>query len=268
MTTPFSHRKSLGQNFLHNQEVIRRSVEAGKLVQNDVVLEIGPGQGALTRLLLESPCSFVHAVEIDRRLEPWLIPLEAQNSGRLCVHWQDSLECDLSSLSPQPNKVLANIPYNITTDLLWKILSELAPLKLETVVLLIQKEAAERLRAAPCTKQRGPLGVTLEMMGTVSPVMNVAPGSFSPPPKVWSEVILIQLAQNCTLANERSWRRLISTSFAQRRKKLINNLRRLTISESLILSLFSKHCIDPNTRAEELTREQWQALYTSLKEQI
>ena len=268
MTTPFVHKKSLGQNFLQNLEVIRRSVEAGCLEPDDAVLEIGPGQGALTRLLLASSCRFIHAVEIDRRLAPWLLPLEENNSSRLRIYWTDSLKCDFTRLEPQPTKVLANIPYNITSELLWKIITELAPRGLKRIVLLIQKDAAERLRGAPRTKQRGPLGVTLEMMGSISSIMKVAPGSFVPPPKVWSEVILIEINQNKGLAADPVWIKILTSSFAQRRKKLFNNLRALLENENHLLDIFSAIGVNADARAEELAQGQWQALYTSLKDMI
>jgi 16S rRNA (adenine1518-N6/adenine1519-N6)-dimethyltransferase len=264
MPSFFDHRISLGQNFLTNPEVLRRSLEAGELGPDDVVLEIGPGQGALTKLLIASPCRFVHAVEIDRRLEEWLAPLEQSHSDRFCLTWRDALSCDFASLSPKPIKVLANIPYNITTDLIWKILTELAPLGLQRLILLIQKEAAERLRAKEHTKDRGPLGVTIEVMGAISPLMNVSPGSFTPPPNVWSQLISIEITQERNLAADPKWRGLLAAAFAQRRKKLVNNLLRAGFQQAVIESSFSFAQIPAGTRAEELTCSQWLDLYKFL----
>ena len=260
----FSHKKSLGQNFLINPEVPRRSLAAGELCESDVVLEIGPGQGALTRLLLDSPCQFIHAIEIDRRLEPWLTELENSSNGRLRIVWGDVLAQELNALEPLPNKVLANIPYNITTDLIWKLLIELAPRSLELLVLLVQKEAAERLRAQPCTRQRYPLGVTIEQMGTLKTVMKVSPGSFSPPPKVWSEVISLAIEQKRTLACAQQWRALLAASFSQRRKKLSTNLLSLGYDRADLEQLFTEIGISSQIRAEELTAAQWHDLYSRL----
>ena len=263
-SSSFAHKKSLGQNFLINPEVMRRSLEAGELDADDVVLEIGPGQGALTRSLLSSPCRFVHAVEIDERLAEWLSPLTHEYPGRFQLTWGNALLSDLAGLSPVPTKVLANIPYNITTELIWKILIELAPLGLRRLILLVQKEAAERLRADAGTKDRGPLGVTLEMMGTTAPVMDVSPGSFSPPPKIWSQLLCVDITGERALAADPKWRRLLASAFAQRRKKLVNNLLRAGFQREFIETTLSFAGIEADVRAEELTRAQWLALYRSL----
>ena len=261
MPSPFAHKKSLGQNFLINPEVLRRSLEAGQLCADDTVLEIGPGQGALSKLLLASPCRFVHAVEIDRRLEEWLAPLERAHPNCFRVTWADALACEFSSLEPAPDKVLANIPYHITTDLIWKLLVELAPRGLRRLILLVQKEAAERLRSKERTRDRGPLGVTIEIMGTLTPIMNVSPGSFAPPPNVWSQLISIDINREQTLAADPQWRGLLSAAFAQRRKKLVNNLLRAGYHPPRLESAFSFAQISEDARAEELTGKQWLVLY-------
>ena len=261
MTNTFNNKISLGQNFLNNPAVARRCLEAGGLNSEDVVLEIGPGQGALTRALLQSPCRFVHALEIDRRLAPWLEPLRAGHPGRFEISWGDALSADLRELFPLPNKVLANIPYNITTELIWKILVELGPRRLERLILLVQKEAADRLNAPPATKGRSPLGITLEQMSAVRTLMKVAPGSFNPPPKVWSALISIDLEENLDLAASPPWRRLLAAAFAQRRKKLANNLAAAGYGKDRIATILSSAGIDPMARAEELTASQWRSLY-------
>jgi len=261
MTQTFNNKISLGQNFLNNPEVVRRSLEAGALNSTDVVLEVGPGQGALTRALLQSSCRFVHALEIDRRLAPWLEPLQAGSSDRFEILWDDVLSVDLRRLFPVPTKVLANIPYNITTDLIWKILVELGPSRLERLILLVQKEAADRLGAPPATKERSPLGITLEQMGTVRTLMKVSPGSFSPPPKIWSALISVDLAENFDLAASPRWRQLLAAAFAQRRKKLVNNLAAAGYDKSELSAFLAAAGIGLAARAEELTSSQWRALY-------
>lgn len=266
--TPFAHKKSLGQNFLVNARVLERIAAAGELDPSDTVLEIGAGQGVLTRLLLASPCRCVHSVEIDRRLEPWLAPLEANSGGRLRVVWANALDCGFGALEPLPTKVVANIPYNITTDLIWKVLEELAPRGLRRLVLLIQKEAAARLRAPARTKQRGPLGVTLEVMGTIESVMHVSPGSFSPPPKVASEVLRVTLGAHSDLAAAPAWRSLMTAAFAQRRKMLMGNLLALGCERALTETAFHAAGLNENARAEELTGPQWLALLRVLGSEI
>ena len=249
MTHTFNNKISLGQNFLNNPAVTRRCLEAGALNPADVVLEVGPGQGALTRAILQSPCRFVHALEIDRRLAPWLEPLRTRHPDRFKISWGDVLSVDLRGLFPLPNKVLANIPYNITTDLIWKILAELGPNRLERLILLVQKKA------------RSPLGITLEQMGAVRTLMKVSPGSFNPPPKVWSALISIALTKNFDLAASPLWRRLLAAAFAQRRKKLVNNLAAAGCDKSELPAIFAAAGIGLAARAEELTAPQWRALF-------
>ena len=131
-------------------------------------------------------------------------------------------------------------------------------------MLLVQKEAAERLRAQPCTRQRYPLGVTIEQMGTLKTVMKVSPGSFSPPPKVWSEVISLAIEQKRTLACAQQWRALLAASFSQRRKKLSTNLLSLGYDRADLEQLFTEIGISSQIRAEELTAAQWHELYARL----
>ena len=265
MVSTFTHKISLGQNFLKNPEVLRRCVEAGELAPQDVVLEIGCGQGALTRELLKSEVSYLHAIEIDRRLAPWLLPLEEEHPYRFHLCWCDVLSAKLDELSPLPDKILANIPYNITTDLIWKAVIELAPSGLRKMILLIQREAAERLVAPPGSKRRYPLGVTLELLGSVRNVMHVAPGSFVPPPKVWSSLIAIDLTGKASIVASLEWKKFLCSGFAQRRKKLINVLAAAGYSKTTIAKLFAEIDIAPTARAEELTAHQWFELYTRLR---
>ena len=266
MDKNFTHKISLGQNFLINRNVLRRSVEAGAIVPSDVLLEIGAGQGALTRELMNSSCSFLHAVEIDRRLEPWLQPLETECPQRLKITWGDAMQISFNELYPQPNKILANIPYNITTPLIWKALTELAPLKLELLILMVQKEAADRIAAPAGTKDRGPLSVTLELLGGVNPFMRVSPGSFNPPPKISSSLITVKIERHRFLASDKFWIGLLRSAFAQRRKTLINNLAAEGFAKEKLEHHLEALQIPLNARAEELESQQWFDLYSALIE--
>ena len=263
----FSHKISLGQNFLVNRDVICRSVEAGNISSSDVLLEIGAGQGALTRELLASPCAFLHSVEIDRRLEPWLVPLEEAHKDRCQIIWGNALDVSFSALASRPTKVMANIPYNITSPLIKKVIEELAPLGAELIVLMIQKEAADRLAASPGTKDRCPLGITLDAMGAVFRIMQVSPGSFNPPPKVSSSLIGVRIERNRQLAADALWNRLLNAAFAQRRKTLYNNLIAGTFDKNSVLSYLDSLNLAPTARAEELSTAQWLSLWTMIREQ-
>ncbi|NLB83196.1 MAG: ribosomal RNA small subunit methyltransferase A [Synergistaceae bacterium] len=259
----FHQKKSLGQNFLTDRKVLSQIIDRASLSAEDVVLEIGPGQGVLTRELLASPCAFIHSVEIDRGLEPFLADLLLRHQDRFALHWADALLFDYSSLNPVPLKVVANLPYNVTTPLLWRLL-EFLPRASEYIVM-VQKEAAERLTAPPRTKARYPLGITLEIMGHAEIILSVPPSAFRPSPKVDSAVLKITLSgTHPDLPRNTVWRELLRRGFAQRRKKLSKNLRAwrpdLSWSESL-----QKAGIEENARAEELTISQWMGLLRSLE---
>jgi len=142
-------------------------VDYAQIGERDVVLEIGPGRGMLTREILNSPCSFLHIIEIDKTLAPFLEPLLKRHETRTSLIWGDVLTVNLKELSPSPTKVLANIPYNITTPLIWQILEHLAPMGTKELILMLQLDLAERLCAKPGTKDRSPLGITIERMGQV-----------------------------------------------------------------------------------------------------
>ncbi|WP_279369727.1 ribosomal RNA small subunit methyltransferase A, partial [Fretibacterium fastidiosum] len=148
----FHALRRLGQNFLVDRGVLAEIVERSGVGEGDVVLEVGPGQGVLTRALLERGC-LLHAVELDERLRPELEALAAASEGRLCLHWGDALRTDLAALVPFPAKVIANIPYSITTPLIWRLLA-LAPKGLAYCLLMVQKEAADRLLAPADTRER------------------------------------------------------------------------------------------------------------------
>ncbi len=259
----FHQKKSLGQNFLTDRKVLAQIIDRASLSPEDVVLEIGPGQGVLTRELLASPCAFVHSVEIDRGLEPFLADLPLRHPNRFALHWADALHFDYSSLNPVPLKVVANLPYNVTTPLLWRLL-ELLPTATEYIVM-VQKEAAERLTAPSRTKARYPLGITLEIMGHADIVLSVPPSAFRPSPKVDSAVLKITLSGRYPdLPRNILWRELLRRGFAQRRKKLSKNLKtwRPDLSWNEILQGAG---LEENARAEELTSAEWIALLQTLK---
>lgn len=253
----FVHKTSLGQNFLVNRSVLKRTVERASIKENDVILEIGPGQGVLTREILTSPCRHLHSVEIDRRLEPFLADL--QEDDRFDLHWGDGVTFDYTSLVPLPNKIVANIPYHITTPFIWALLESMAPLGMTYIILMVQKEAADRLIAPPRTKERYPLGITIEAMGEARTFMKVSPGSFNPAPRVSSALIEISIKKRVNLANDALWRKIIRAGFAQRRKKLLKNLSiiDLGIEKKNLAICIEGAGLGGNARAEELSVDEW-----------
>ena len=255
---PFRHNTDLGQNFLVDPSVLQFILEASAPGPEETILEIGAGQGVLTRQLALSGCRRLYSLEIDRRLEGDLATLEKAFSN-LKVFWGDAVTFDYGSNFPDPpQKVIANIPYHITTPLIWKLLEDLAPRGLRYLLLMVQKEAADRLTSPAGTKMRYPLGVTLELMGHARRLRRVPPGAFRPAPRVDSALIEIGIDRRQDLAGDRSWRRLLKAAFGQRRKTLANNLgASFSLSREPLLSLFSDLDMDGKIRAEELDGDQW-----------
>ena len=251
----FRHKKSLGQNFLVDRNILRFIVERASPGAEDVVLEIGPGKGVLTREILASSCSLLYSVEIDRALEPFLSGIEALHPRRFRLIWGDAMEAAYSSFSPPPGKVIANIPYNITTPLIWRLLEELPSVRY--YLLMVQKEAAERITAPSGTKSRYPLGITLELMGKASTVRNVPREVFRPVPGVDSCLLEILLSgEHRKLPVDTLWRGMLRSGFSQRRKKLLKNLRGFHPALPW-QDFFEQAGIGENSRAEELSALQW-----------
>ncbi|WP_281745200.1 16S rRNA (adenine(1518)-N(6)/adenine(1519)-N(6))-dimethyltransferase RsmA [Thermanaerovibrio acidaminovorans] len=256
----FVHNTDIGQNFLINRGIAERIVDAAQISPQDIVLEIGPGKGVLTRQILATPCKALVAVELDRRLEEFLSPI-AQQDPRLSLIWGDALRLDLSRDIPfHPTKVVANLPYHITTPIVWKLLEELAPLGLVRMVLMVQREAAMRMLQGAKGKDRSPLSVTLEAMGWVSKAISVPPGAFRPIPKVNSSVIRIDIDKNRELPTDPRWRRMLKASFSQRRKNLLNNWQAAGIPREEGERRIEALGLMANARAEELTLDQWLTL--------
>ena len=243
--------KRYGQNFLIDRNILGVMVRRAAVCESDCVLEIGPGHGVLTRALLEAGVRCVHTVELDERLRPELEEL-ARSDNRLVLHWGDAVKYDYSSLEPFPNKVIANIPYNITTPLIWELL-KFAEKGLTYHLYMLQKEAAERLTAPADTKARYPLGVCVEAMGHACIVRNIPPECFRPIPEVMSALTEIVLERNLGLACDERWSELLHKGFAHRRKTLANNLKGLAVAGE-----FSRK------RAEDLTSGEWLELYSSV----
>ena len=246
--------KRYGQNFLVDRNILACIIRRANLATDDVILEIGPGHGVLTRELLAGGVRCVHAVEIDERMRPELEAIAAED-GRLALHWGDAVRYDYSGLTPFPNKVVANIPYNITTPLLWELL-KFAGRGLTYHLYMLQKESAMRITAPPDTKERYPLGVTVEAMGHAVIARNVPRECFRPIPDVDSVLCEIVCGGNFGLAGDSLWSEMLHRAFTHRRKTLANNLRG-----------FADVLSYGGMRAEDLTCGQWLEIYGAAKGQ-
>jgi len=260
----FRPRKRFGQHWLNHPPTLQAIVNAAEIQADNRLLEIGPGMGVLTRELLQRGNPVV-AVELDRDLCVKLRKTLGQRENFLLLEG-DILKLNLSELlTPFPpfwpiNKVVANIPYNITgpiLDLLLGSIDQPKSPKFDSIVLLVQKEIAERLTAQPGSKAYGALSVRMQYLARIDWIVDVPRKAFTPPPKVDSAVVRITpYALTDPGCNPRVLNQLLRSGFANRRKMLRNNLKGLVPPEQLTPFL-EKLTLPATARAEELSLSQW-----------
>lgn len=271
----FTLKKSLGQNFLVDENILKHIVEAAELKEDSYVLEIGPGAGALTRFL-SGKAEKVIAVEIDRRLEP-ILKETLQGHDNVSVHFGDVLKIDLEEVIAEecpegvPITVVANLPYYVTTPILMKLLT--GGLHIQTIVVMVQKEVASRLEAGPGQKSYGSLSIAVQYMADPKIIMTVPKTVFVPQPNVDSAVIklAVRTERKVNVRDETFFFRLVRASFAQRRKTLINNLMNNLYSKDRkgeLLSVLHALDIDPERRGETLTIAEFARLSDALLEHV
>ena len=247
-------RKKLGQHFLHDPAVIGRIVTAIAPAQDDCIVEIGGGRGALTLPLLETVAT-LHVVELDPDLADRLASAAAP--GRLTVHRADALEFDFSSLAAKPGtlRVVGNLPYNISTPLLFRLLAHRGAIR--DMHVMLQREVAERIAAGPGNKTYGRLTVMLAPWLEVQTCFHVGPGAFSPPPRVRSTVLRLipRPAPLFPMDDPARYAALVARVFSMRRKTLARSLRGWLSREQI-----AAVDIDPGTRPERLAPEQFERL--------
>ncbi len=250
--------KSFGQHFLHEAGVIEKILRFAAPLEDRHVLEIGPGPGALTRALLKTDISSLTAVEIDPRMLPGLEALREASAGKLTVLHRDALELDLTTLTPAPRAVVANLPYNVATPLLigWlETIHAQGPTALERLTLMFQKEVAQRIAAAPGSKDYGRLAVLSQWLCRVEYGFDISPGCFTPPPKVTSAVIrLTPYPAPLFPAQKDALQKVLAAGFNQRRKMLRSALKCILPQPETTLMQLE---IDPTRRAETLSVEEW-----------
>lgn len=255
----FINNTDIGQNFLIDESVVAYTVKRAAVTPDDVILEIGPGGGILTRGLLSAGPRALCAVEVDERLRDGLEAIAAKD-GRLRIFWGDAVRFDyLSELPEIPTKIVANLPYHITTPIMWTFLEKLIPAGTSYMLLMVQLESAERIASPERSRARSPLGVTVEAMGGAEILRKVPPQAFRPQPRVNSALIEIKIERNRGLANDRTWRALLARSFAQRRKTLVNNWTAgyAGIDRERALAILERAGLSATARAEELPLEKW-----------
>ena len=256
--------KRLGQHFLRDQRTIHRIIDALNPRTDETIVEIGPGTGALTSVLVERAGRLI-AVEFDNKLAP-LLQERFGDFGNFKLVMADALTLDFCKeiLPAQSARLVANLPYNISTAILQRLIAQRACI--DEMVLMLQREVVERVLAPAGTSDRGFISVLVEAYCEAEKLFDVAPGAFRPPPKVWSSVMRLKFRPRIYTENTDEgllWE-VVSAGFAQKRKTILNNLRNASGRLQEVLKrnggasiVLCKAGIDLQRRAETLTIEEW-----------
>jgi len=261
MPADYRTKKRFGQHFLHERFYIDAILAAAGLEADSRVVEIGPGLGALTLPMLERVAQ-VHVIEIDRDL---IEHYRSQTLPGLQLHPGDALRLDWQALLPLPPYIMvSNLPYNISSQILFKLLDERG--LFSRAVLMFQKEVADRICASPATADYGILSVLCQIWFEVRRVVTVPSGAFRPPPKVESAVVAMVPRQQplYPVGDEMFFRRVVKAAFAQRRKTLRNTLRAAGFDGEKLEAACCVCGIDPTRRGETLSLDEFARLATVL----
>ena len=272
------HKPKLGQHFLRDESAAQKIVEALGDVSQKTVLEIGPGTGALTRRLV-ARARRVIAIEFDKVLAAQL-RMRFALADNIEIIEGDILAIDFDTIfgpkpgnsrpgleySPEPAKVVGNLPYYITSDILLRLFEYRR--YFETLILMVQREVADRIAAKPGTRDYGLLSATAQLYTKVEPLFTLPPGAFNPPPKVHSTVLRLTMAPRLEQLQvvESRFIEFLKLSFGQKRKTLWNNLK-LEYEPAILKTALERAGVKPNVRAEALPLEKSAALFRALSSQ-
>lgn len=256
--------KSLGQNFLLDLNLTMRIAAAAGDIGDVTVVEVGPGPGGLTRALLAAGAKRVVAIERDRRCLAAIDEIAVRYPGRLELVEADALEVDISALVENPAYIVSNLPYNIATPLLvgW-LQAEQWPPFYSCLILMFQREVAERIVAQPGSKTYGRLSVLAQWRTAPEILFHIDPRAFTPPPNVVSTVVRLKPRPNPAACDPRVLKRVVAAAFGQRRKMLRQSLKGLGCNPAKLLETAG---IDGTRRAEEITINGFVALANTLED--
>lgn len=270
----FAFQKKFGQNFLIDSNVLESIIRGAEITKDDFVLEIGPGLGTMTQYLCEAARQVV-AVEIDKMLIPILEDTLSEYDNVEVIN-QDVLKVDIKSLAEEKNngkpiKVVANLPYYITTPIIMGLFESGVPI--DSITIMVQKEVADRMQTGPGSKDYGALSLAVQFYATAKVILNVSATCFMPRPNVDSAVIKLTRHKEPTVnvADEKLMFKIIRASFNQRRKTLVNGLKNspeLSFSKEQIVKAIEKIGKPETIRGEALTLEEFAELanaFTELK---
>lgn len=268
----FTFQKKFGQNFLIDTRVLERIIAQAEITKDDMVLEIGPGIGTMTQYLCENAREVV-AVEIDNSLIPILEDTLTEYNNVTVIN-DDILKVDINKLveehnAGKPIKVVANLPYYITTPIIMGLFEK--KVNVDSITVMVQKEVADRMKSGPGSKDYGALSLAVQYYSKPEIVANVPPNCFMPRPNVSSAVIRLKLYDEMAVKveNENLLFRLIRASFNQRRKTLVNGIKNsgeLNYTKEQVVEALAKMGLNENIRGEALTLEQFGELSDILNE--
>ena len=267
-------KKSFGQNFLVDRNYISKIIRALNPQPGETIIEIGAGRGALTEFLIESGANVV-AIELERGMIAVLRERFAGNDNFKLVE-TDALKIDFAETisnfkfqvsSNKPAKIVANLPYNISTAILQKLIEQRSCFS--EMILMFQREVVERITAEVGNSERGFLTVLTEAYLESEKLFDVSPNAFRPVPKVWSSVVRLKPKNEVLIKNQKLFRELVSAAFRQKRKTLINNLKNAELQSLPGIKLDWKAILEqveiaPNRRAESLRRDEWEKVYCAV----
>tara|TARA_Y100001978_G_scaffold103795_1_gene92802 strand:- start:24487 stop:25314 length:828 start_codon:yes stop_codon:yes gene_type:complete len=257
----FFPKKRFGQHWLINQNVLDKIINNSDLNKDDIVLEIGPGKGALTKRLLDTEIKGLHAVELDRDLIEFLRD-RFSKVAKFSIQQDDILSIDLRNFDYKFNKVIANIPYNITGPILEMFLGGLGKrpkYNLEKLVFLMQKEVADRIIAKEGSSNNSALSTRIKLISNVEKICDIPPSSFNPPPKVHSSLVIfnpLPTQSRLDMKTEKFIEKFLKITFNARRKKIRNTIKDI-LSDDEILILEEMTDVSFDLRPQDLYLTEW-----------
>jgi 16S rRNA (adenine1518-N6/adenine1519-N6)-dimethyltransferase len=257
----YHQKKRFGQHWLVNKKILEKIKEVADLNENDFILEIGPGKGALTSKLLDSKIRKLHAIELDKDLIN-LLNDKFKNNDNFSLQQGDILSVNLDSINNKITKVIANIPYNITGPILDIFVGRLGFIRkynYSKIIFLMQKDVVDRILSNEGESNAGALSIRMQLLSKIKKICDVAPSSFNPPPKVYSSLVVFEPIKEdlrLDIRIEKYIDKLLRISFNSRRKMLRNTLNSILTNEEINeLSESSKICF--NLRPQDISINQW-----------
>lgn len=262
--TKHKHKKKFGQNFLEDKNYVERIIDVSDIKEDDVILEIGPGDGAMTKKLLEKAKKVI-CVELDRDLEK-ILRDQFDDNEKFNLIMKDVLKLDFKTEIGEKVKVVANIPYYITSPIINKLIENRE--YVDEIFIMVQKEVGERIVSPPDSKDYGILTIAVNFYADSTLLFVIPKEAFDPPPNVDSAFLSIKMRKNNRyeeLITEEELFKYVKAAFASRRKNIVNNISSLGFEKGALKELFEQNGIEPNKRAENFSIDEFIEMISLLK---